>query len=35
LEQAGRLIAEDLATRFLSFLESGAGAGQAGGPTPK
>ena len=35
LEQAGRLIAEDLATRFLSFLESGAGAGQAGGPAPQ
>jgi hypothetical protein len=35
LEQAGRLIAEDLATRFLSYLEAGAGAGQAGGPAPK
>jgi hypothetical protein len=35
LEQAGRLIAEDLATRFLSYLEAGAGAGQAGGPTTK
>jgi len=35
LEQAGRLIAEDLATRFLSFLESGAGAGQTGTPAPQ
>lgn len=35
LEQAGRLIAEDLATRFLVFLDSGAGAGQAGAPASK
>lgn len=33
LEQAGRLIAEDLATRFLYFLESGAGTPAMGTPT--
>lgn len=33
LEQAGRLIAEDLATRFLYFLESGAGIPAMGTPT--